>query len=171
GDVWVGVTVKPVAIQSLREFDAQRYADLDMLNPVPPASTCPQSVLPMPRGGLPPDSQSGAFVLTYANAIHPFARSRAGRPLYDGYLAIVASGPSTPIRQCAAPIPQDDPRRSDFESHPAPRYRCRGTVSAIRWEGYARLPWMFRRRVIMRGCRDLPSVSCGDTGSPSEARS
>jgi len=154
GDIWVGVTVKPVAIQTLREFDAQRYADLDMLNPLPPASTCPQSVLPMPRGGLPPessprtengliwdilsqtgallrdpparsplshfrsrrlfmigDSQSGAFVLTYANAIHPFVRSGSGRPLYDGYLAIVASGPSTPIRQCAAPIPQDDPRR------------------------------------------------------------
>jgi hypothetical protein len=124
-----------------------------MLNPLPPRATCSQSVLPLPRGGLPPessprtenglmwdilsevgallrdppaasplqrfhtrrlfmtgDSQSGAFVLTYANAIHPFARSTAGGPLYDGYLAIVASGPSTPIRQCAAPIPQGDPR-------------------------------------------------------------
>ena len=57
------------------------------------------------------DSQSGAFVLTYANAIHPFARSTTGGPLYDGYLAIVASGPSTPIRQCAAPMSQGDPRR------------------------------------------------------------
>jgi hypothetical protein len=57
------------------------------------------------------DSQSGAFVLTYANAIHPFVRSSTGGPLYDGYLAIVASGPSTPIRQCAQPVPQGDPRR------------------------------------------------------------
>jgi hypothetical protein len=154
GDIWVGVTIKPVAIQSLKEFDAQRYASLDMPNPVPEQATCPQSVLPMPRGGLPPestprtenglmwdilsqtaawlrappptqplhrfhpqqlfmtgDSQSGAFVLTYANAIHPFAKSQAGRPLYDGYLATVASGPSTPIRQCAGPIPTGDPRR------------------------------------------------------------
>lgn len=154
GDIWVGVTVKPVAIQSLREFDAQRYADLGMPNPLPPQATCPQSALPMPRGGLPPesapqtengllwdilsqtaallrgssranplsrfppqrvfmtgDSQSGAFVLTYANAIHPFARSPSGGPLYDGYLATVASGPSTPIRQCAQPIPPGDPRR------------------------------------------------------------
>jgi hypothetical protein len=152
-DIWVGVTVKPVAIQSLQEFDAQRYADLDMLNPLSPQATCPQAVLPMPRGGLPPessprtenglmwdilsqvgavlrdppeasplqrfpaqrlfmtgDSQSGAFVLTYANAIHPFAAAASGGPLYDGYLAIVASGPSTPIRQCAAPIPKGDPR-------------------------------------------------------------
>jgi len=154
GDIWVGVTIKPVAIQSLKEFDAQRYATLDMPNPLPEQATCPQSVLPMPRGGLPPessprtenglmwdilsqtaawlrdssptqplhrfhpqrlfmtgDSQSGAFVLTYANAIHPFAKSQAGGPLYDGYLATVASGPSTPIRQCAAPIPTGDPRR------------------------------------------------------------
>lgn len=154
GDIWVGVTIKPVAIQSLREFDARRYADLSMSNPLPPEVTCPQSLLPMPRGGLPPessprtenglmwdilsqvggllrspppatplhrfyvdrlfmagDSQSGAFVLTYANAIHPFARSATGGPLYDGYLAIVASGPSTPIRQCAAPVPQGDSRR------------------------------------------------------------
>ena len=154
GDIWVGVTVKPVAIQSLQEFDAARYTDLHMLNPLPPEVTCPQSVLPMPRGGLPPesspqtengliwdilsqtggllrapapanplhrfhlrklfmigDSQSGAFVLTYANAVHPFARSTTGGPLYDGYLATVASGPTTPIRQCAQPIPPGDPRR------------------------------------------------------------
>ncbi|MFL6606485.1 MAG: alpha/beta hydrolase domain-containing protein [Steroidobacteraceae bacterium] len=154
GDIWVGVTVKPVAIQSLQEFDPQRYANLHMLNPLPLRATCPQSELPLPRGGLPPessprtenglmwdilsevgallrdpppasplrrfytqrlfmtgDSQSGAFVLTYANAIHPFARSTTAGPLYDGYLAIVASGPSTPIRQCAAPTPQGDPRR------------------------------------------------------------
>jgi hypothetical protein len=153
GDVWVGVTVKPVAIQSLKEFDPQRYAALELPNPLPPEATCPQSVLPLPRGGLPPessprtengliwdilsqtagllrspspsnplhafrvarlfmagDSQSGAFVLTYANAIHPFAKAPAGGPLYDGYVATVATGPSTPIRQCAAPIPPGDPR-------------------------------------------------------------
>jgi hypothetical protein len=155
GDVWVGVTVKPVAIESLKEFDAQRYAALEFPNPLPPEATCPQSALPLPRGGLPPesspgtengliwdvlsqtagllksptqhnplhgwrvqrvfmtgDSQSGAFVLTYANAIHPFAKSPTGGPLYDGYLATVATGPSTPIRQCADPIPPADPRRT-----------------------------------------------------------
>jgi len=133
GDIWVGVTVKPVAIQSLKEFDAQRYAGLGMPNPLPPQATCPQSVLPLPRGGLPPessphtenglmwdvlsqtgallrapppanplhrfhlqrlfmvgDSQSGAFVLTYANAIHPFARNARGGPPYNGYLATEA---------------------------------------------------------------------------------
>jgi len=153
GDIWVGVTVKPVAIQSLQEFDAQRYGELQMPNPLPLRATCPPSVLPMPRGGLPPessprsengliwdilsqtaaflrdpppahplhrfhlqrlfmmgDSQSGAFVLTYANAIHPFVTSANGGPLYDGYIATVASGPSTPIRQCAQPVTQGDPR-------------------------------------------------------------
>jgi hypothetical protein len=155
GDIWVGVTVKPVAIQSLKEFDAERYARLRMPNPLAPSATCPQSVLPLPRGGLPPesspenenglmwdilsqaaallrqpppatplhrfhltrlfmtgDSQSGAFVLTYANAIHPFVASGSGGPLYDGYIATVASGPSTPIRQCEQVIPRGDPRRS-----------------------------------------------------------
>jgi hypothetical protein len=155
GDIWVGVTVKPVAIQSLKEFDPGRYASLGFPNPLPPDRTCPQSQLAMPRGGLPPesspatengmiwdvlsqtgallksrspanplrgfavrrlymvgDSQSGAFVLTYANAIHPFVRTAAGGPLYDGYLATVSTAPSTPISQCAAPVPRDDPRHA-----------------------------------------------------------
>ncbi|HWW66113.1 MAG TPA: alpha/beta hydrolase domain-containing protein [Sphingomonadaceae bacterium] len=153
GDVWVGVTVKPVAIQTLKEFDAKRYASLGFPNPLPPARTCSQSQLPMPRGGLPVesspatengliwdvlsqvgalmkeggaagplhglpvsrlymtgDSQSGAFVLTYANAIHKFARDAHNKPLYDGYLAAVATGPGTPIHQCASSIPAKDPR-------------------------------------------------------------
>ena len=153
GDVWVGVTVKPVAIQTLKEFDAMRYASLGFPNPLPPAQTCDQSRLPMPRGGLPVesspatenglmwdvlsqvgalmkeggadgplhglavsrlymtgDSQSGAFVLTYANAIHNFALTSNNKPLYDGFLAAVATGPGTPINQCASPIPEGDAR-------------------------------------------------------------
>lgn len=34
GDVWVGVTVKPVSIVALKKFDAQRYASLSMANPL-----------------------------------------------------------------------------------------------------------------------------------------
>jgi hypothetical protein len=153
GDVWVGVTVKPVAIAALKEFDARRYAGLGFPNPLPPDRTCAQDKLPLPRGGLPPesspatenglmwdalsqvgalfksdsrgnplrdfhverlymagDSQSGGFVLDYAEAIHPFVSGPAGGPLWDGYLATVATGPGLPINQCAAPIPQGDPR-------------------------------------------------------------
>lgn len=153
GDIWVGVTVKPVAIQSLKEFDPIRYASLGFPNPLPLSQTCAQDKLPMPRGGLPVesspktengfiwdvlaqvgalvkdhgtsgplkgfdvtrlymvgDSQSGAFVLTYANAIQHFALGADGKPLYDGFLAAVSTGPGTPINQCALQIPTGDSR-------------------------------------------------------------
>jgi len=35
GDVWVGVTVKPVSMQTLKTFDPNRYAPLAMDNPLP----------------------------------------------------------------------------------------------------------------------------------------
>jgi len=151
GDVYVGVTIKPVAIQSLQRFDPQRYAALSMKNPLPRSQTCPQSQLPPAPGGLPPesspatengliwdilsqtgalvrgsegplrdlavsrvyltgDSQSGAFVLIYANAIHPFARLPGGKPIYDGYLTSSAGGPGVPVNQCAPQARPGDPR-------------------------------------------------------------
>ena len=35
GDVWVGVTVKPVSMVTLKTFDPQRYAPLSLANPLP----------------------------------------------------------------------------------------------------------------------------------------
>ncbi len=55
-------------------------------------------------------SQTGAFLYTYVNAIHPLDVAANGRPIYDAYLIAVAAGP-TPIHQCAAPLPAGDPRR------------------------------------------------------------
>ena len=49
GDVYVGVTVKPIAIAALKRFNSQRYAILSMRNPVPLNRTCSQ---------LPPDSST-----------------------------------------------------------------------------------------------------------------
>jgi hypothetical protein len=40
GDVYVGITVKAVAIRALKTFDPQRYAPLAMSNPLPPTATC-----------------------------------------------------------------------------------------------------------------------------------
>jgi len=153
GDVYVGVTVKPVAAQSLKLFDPKRYAALSFANPLPPSETCAQAQLPPAPGGLPPestpqtengliwdilsqvgvlirsnapgnplrgwpasrvyltgDSQSGAFVLIYANAIHPFATRQGGRPIYDGYLTASSGGPGVPIHQCDAGVRPGDPR-------------------------------------------------------------
>jgi hypothetical protein len=41
GDVYVGLSVKPVVLDALKAFDAKRYAQVSMANPAP-AQTCPQ---------------------------------------------------------------------------------------------------------------------------------
>ena len=153
GDVYVGVTVKPVAVESLKRFDAKRYEALSFANPLPPSETCAEAKLPPAPGGLPPesspstengliwdilsqvgvlvrsrssdnpladlpisrvyltgDSQSGAFVLIYANAIHPFAMRERGRPIFDGYLTSSASSPGVPVNQCSPAPAAGDPR-------------------------------------------------------------
>jgi hypothetical protein len=153
GDAYVGVTVKPVAVESLKRFDSHRYAALSFANPLPPSVTCPASMLPPAPGGLPPesspgtengliwdilsqagalvrsrdpgnplarfdvsrvyltgDSQSGAFVLIYANAIQPFASRLGGKPIFDGYLTSSAQSPGVPVNQCAPAAPPGDPR-------------------------------------------------------------
>ena len=55
-------------------------------------------------------SQTGSFLYTYVNAIHPLDVEASGKPMFDGYLIAMASGPSA-INQCAAPIRPGDPRR------------------------------------------------------------
>lgn len=153
GHAWVGVTVKAVAVESLKKFDGRRYASLSFANPLPPGETCGQAELPPAPGGLPPesspatengfiwdilsqtgallrngspgnplkgfdvsriyltgDSQSGGFVLNYANAIHPFALREGGGPVFDGYLTASAGGSGLPMHQCAGPIPRGDAR-------------------------------------------------------------
>jgi hypothetical protein len=56
-------------------------------------------------------SQTGSFLYTYINAVHPLVVKNDGRPMFDAFLIAVSSGPS-PINQCAAPIPAGDPRRT-----------------------------------------------------------
>ncbi|MEO8025022.1 MAG: alpha/beta hydrolase domain-containing protein [Bryobacteraceae bacterium] len=55
-------------------------------------------------------SQTGAFLYTYVNSIHPRDAAANGRPIYDAYLIAVAASP-TPIHQCAGPLAAGDPRR------------------------------------------------------------
>jgi hypothetical protein len=35
GDVWVGITAKPISVQALKNFDAKRYGSLSFANPLP----------------------------------------------------------------------------------------------------------------------------------------
>src|SRR5690606_7987881 len=153
GDVWVGLTVKPVAAATLQRFDPVRYADLGF------AFTQPADCQPVqPRAGMPgagdnranpPDaenglawditaqvggllrssskenplldisprhiiaagySQTGGYLVTFANALHRVLRLGDGSPVFDGYLNAAGSN-AAPINQCAAPLVDDDPRR------------------------------------------------------------
>ncbi|HUR36070.1 MAG TPA: alpha/beta hydrolase domain-containing protein [Vicinamibacterales bacterium] len=153
GDAWVGITAKPVAIQTLKTFDPARYAALAMANPLPldDARNCstlaadsartaenglvwdihtqvgawlrsrsasnplvygtePGSPHPVARLYAWGYSQTGSFLYTYVNAIHPLVVAEDGRSMFDGYVIAMSSGPS-PINQCAAPIGAGDPRR------------------------------------------------------------
>ena len=60
-------------------------------------------------------SQTGGYLYTYINAVHPLAtQANRGRPVYDGYLVAVAGGAFVglvPINQCQAIPPVGDPRR------------------------------------------------------------
>ena len=35
GDVWVGMTAKPITVVALKTFDPERYAELSFANPLP----------------------------------------------------------------------------------------------------------------------------------------
>lgn len=52
GDVWIGITTKPITIKTLQRFDPVRYASLDWSNPAPPESRCPTpSIIPTYMAG------------------------------------------------------------------------------------------------------------------------
>lgn len=57
-------------------------------------------------------SQSGGYVVTYANALHSRLRLGGGGPVYDAYFNGAGRQGNVPINQCAAPLPEDDPRRA-----------------------------------------------------------
>ncbi len=144
GDIWVGVTVKPVAAKALKKFNPERYASLSWANPLPLNKTCPKpfsslaDTVPETENGLAWDiisqlgalvrsnekqnpignfqveyvyatgySQTGGFLTTYINFIHPLptAMLKNGKPVYDGYLIGDGDGYAPPINQCAQAFP------------------------------------------------------------------
>jgi len=139
GDVWVGVTVRPAAAAALRKFDTVRYGEV-RISPSQPAN-CSASAADAGSGlawdviaqvgallrssskenpllDLHPHfvigagyGQAGAYLNTYANALHAVQRRGDGAPIYDGYLNADSAQLSVPINQCDAPLPESDPRR------------------------------------------------------------
>jgi hypothetical protein len=58
-------------------------------------------------------SQTGGYLNTYVNAIHPLDVRRNGHPIYDGYFIAVAGGAFVglaPINACSTTPPATDPR-------------------------------------------------------------
>ncbi|WP_334188077.1 alpha/beta hydrolase domain-containing protein [Noviherbaspirillum sp.] len=159
GDVWVGITSKPVTAETLKRFNPQRYASLSWANPLPLSDSrnCPDTAISTiiagdssrtTENGLFWDmysqvgawlksneksnplrkeagftverlygfgySQSGGYLYTYINAIHPLDVKRYGAPIYDAYLVAVAGGAFagiSAINQCVQPPALTDPRR------------------------------------------------------------
>jgi L-ascorbate metabolism protein UlaG (beta-lactamase superfamily) len=146
GDTWVGVTINPNNIASLKEFDPVRYSPLSMTNPDPQRSPCanphpdwtaePGLFLDMvsqigallksggassPLSGFDvkyvyATAQTGGDIPLYVNAIAPIAKLASGKPVYDGYL-IKDSGIPGPINQCAPRVGGTDPRAVDIPPH------------------------------------------------------
>ncbi len=153
GDVWVGITAKPVSVVAVQKFNPTRYAALSWTNPLPlddprNCATVPRDSDRATENGLVWDmfsqtgawlrsrdrsnpllygvsdsaphpvqhlyawgySQTGGYLYTYVNAIHPLDVKANGKPIFDAYLIATASAPAA-INQCAAPIPAGDPRR------------------------------------------------------------
>jgi hypothetical protein len=146
GDTWVGITIRPIAVDALQNFDAQRYRSLSFASPYPPGdpNRCVSTgVEAGTERGLAWDintqvgqwiqsnaksnplrhtinrvfgfgySQTGGYLNTYVNAIHPLDVQRNGHPIYDGYFIAVAGGAFVglaPINSCRTTPPATDPR-------------------------------------------------------------
>jgi hypothetical protein len=134
-------------------------------------------------------SQTGGYLNTYVNAIHPLDVERNGRPIYDGYLIEVAGGAFVglvPINQCEPAPPVSDPRRqianagvpvmramsqSDYligiasrrpdSDAPGDRYRHYEVAGA----GHAspdELYYSARPEDIVRAGRNVPPIACNE---------
>ena len=55
-------------------------------------------------------SQTGGYLYTYINAVHPRVVKEDGKSMFDGYIVAMLTGPS-PISQCGATLAAGDPRR------------------------------------------------------------
>ncbi len=61
GDAWVGVTLKPQVIATLKKFDPKRYGTLSMKNPLPLSQTCTDPKIYTEPGNLgdSPETEKG----------------------------------------------------------------------------------------------------------------
>ena len=138
GDAWVLLTYVPAAVDSLKQFNAARYAPLSFANPTPNAPCAPDRPASAAEEGLRWDmiSQVGALLRsaapstplagfrvervyatshggelpTYITAVHPRAKLAGGRAVFDGFIVHRYAGLGR-INQCAAAPAANDPRQ------------------------------------------------------------
>ncbi|MGS0688506.1 alpha/beta hydrolase domain-containing protein [Nakamurella sp. GG22] len=126
GDVWVGVTVKPVSMQTLKTFDPKRYAALSMDNPLPlsdPAncSTVPADSSRSTENGLAWDiySQVGEL-LRSKSAKNPVAygdrKLKKGLTLY-GFGYSQTGGYMYDYINAVAPLAKEQTGRSTYDGY------------------------------------------------------
>ncbi len=130
-------------------------------------------------------SQTGSYLYTYINAIHPLVVRLDGKPMFDAFLVAVSSGPS-PINQCAPAIPVGDARRrienagvpvvrvmsgSDYLSGIAARRPDADTATdkyrnyEIAGSGHAtpdELTFAAKPADLQKGGRDVPPMACNE---------
>ena len=139
GDVWVGLTVKPSAAETLRRFDRLRYARVNFAVPqAPDCKTDPANTdhglawdIIAQTGALLRSSskenplvdfdvrrvvaagyaQAGGYVAAYAAVGHDRLRLGDDRAVYDAYVDAAGAVGAAPINACAAPLDAADPRR------------------------------------------------------------
>ena len=74
GDIWAGITVKPISVTALKKFNPERYATMSMSNPQPPDQRCRpkpsrlDDTSPETENGLVWDIVSQAGALLKSNA-------------------------------------------------------------------------------------------------------
>ena len=167
GDIWVGLTIKPVAAETLKRFDPVRYAPLSFA--YHQGADC-QSASPESEDGLAWDitaqvgallrsstkenplagfdvrrliaagySQTGGYLVTYLNAVQDELRLGNERSVFDAYLDAAGAMVAVPINQCSPPLPATDPRR-DVQRRDAP------VVTAMTQTDFARARALELRR-------------------------
>lgn len=142
GYVWVGLTVRPVAVNRMKSWNATRYAALSM----PDAGVIYEAAGQIaallrdsaasanPLRGWPVRfllgtgySQSGRYLVTYINEFHRAAQLAGGTPVFDGYLV---SGSPGNARQINSTTPDSTDERR-FINAPVPVIRIQTETDLV----------------------------------------
>ncbi|MDG2029161.1 MAG: alpha/beta hydrolase domain-containing protein [Acidimicrobiales bacterium] len=119
GDVWVGVSARWLSMNTLQQFDADRYGSIsipsnglawDILAQLggllkEGGDESPLQDLQIDRLYMAGYSQNGIDTATFASTFGELSRMTDGTPIYDGYLPLAHAGSMTPIDSGPSALP------------------------------------------------------------------